>query len=190
MSREEIERGETVIASAGMLFYRKNRGEVEILTAERQNESWKKCNVIVFGGLVQPGDRNAGLAALREGHEETGRTLRCSGALRQVGIYGPQNYFHELKRDGSELIAIPTAIPISDKYFIMIVYASEVLSGVPTENPEMLNLRFVNPLAMADESRRLAFEDALVLADFWHRIRYHPSWMDSRIASWVTTPRD
>lgn len=190
MSQDEVDRGEVVIASAGMLFYRRNRGEIEVLTAERQNVPWKGHNAIVFGGLVQNGDKNVAWAALREGHQETGETMRCSGALRLVGIYGPQNYFHELRRDGSELIAVPTSTPISDKHFVMIVYAVEVLAGEPTENPEMHNLRFINPIALADEGLRLAFEDALILADFWHKIRRHPSWMDPEIASWISTPRD
>lgn len=190
MSEREILEGKTVITSAGMLFYRRNRGEIEVLTAIRQNEPWKRYNAIVFGGLVQKSDKNTGWAALREGHEETGGTLRCSGALRLVGIYGPQNYFHEIRRNGSELIAITTSTPISDKHFVMIVYADEVLSGVPTENPEMHNLRFIKPLVLADEGLRLAFEDALILADFWHKIRYHPSWMDPKIVSLIATPRD
>ncbi len=178
MSEEEIARGETVIASVGVVLYRNRRheGQIEVLVAERQKEPWKGYTALVFGGLVKETDENVPAAAKREGREEAGETLSFA-IKRPVGIYGPQIYFHELALSGdSELTAMPTAIPISDKHFVIIVYAAEVLSGTPTENEEMRKFRFVSPLVLAEERRELAFGDALVLANFWYRIRHDPSW--------------
>ncbi|MBI2640831.1 MAG: NUDIX domain-containing protein [Candidatus Sungbacteria bacterium] len=191
MGEEEIARGEIVIASAGMLFYRRRLGEIEVLTAIRQNEPWAGCTTVDFGGLVKPSDRNVAWAAIREGGEETGGKLQFHG-LRLVGDYGPQNFWHKLKRQGQDLIAIPTETPISGKYhFVHLIYAAEVFAGEPAENPEMLYFRWAKPLDLADEGCMFAFEGALVLAEFWHKIRNHPSWgRDPEVASWIVTPRD
>ena len=190
MSEGEIARGEKIISAAGMLFFRRNLGEIEVLTAERQNEPWKGHLAIVFGGLVQKGDKNSGMAAMREGCEKTGQTLNFRTTIRRIGDYGPQNHHHLLRRRDSELIAVPTSTPISDKHFVIIVYAAEVLSGEPTGNKEMRNFRFENPLTLADEGRPLTYIDPPVLSDFWHQMRHHDSWRDPKIASWMFTPQD
>lgn len=197
MSQEEVDRGEVVVASAGMLFYRRNSGEIEVLTAIRQNEPWKGYTTIDFGGLVKPLDGSghpanmgAAHAALREGKEEGGKKFQL-GAVRFLGHYGPQNFWHELERRSQEIVAIPTQIPTSNKdHFVHIIYAAAVLSGEPVETAEMKKPRWENPLDLADEGRPLAFEGALVLTDFWHKIRHHPSWTDPELASWIFTPRN
>lgn len=197
MNQEKVDRGETVITSAGMLFYRRNRGEIEVLTATRQNEPWRGYTTIDFGGLVKPLDGSgypanlgAAYAAMREGKEEVGKKFRL-GAMRLVGLYGPQNFWHELERRGQEVVAIPTSISISNKdHFVHVIYAAEVLSGEPTETAEMKNPRWERPLDLAGEGRRTTFVGALILADFWHKIHHHPFWADPKIASWITTPRD
>jgi len=190
MSQEEVDRRETVDASAGLLFYRRGGGEIEVLTATRQNQPWQGHTAVEFGGLTKDRDKSVAHTALREGHEETGGTLRLHNALRLIGIYGPQNFWHELKRRYDELVAVPTPIPISERCFVHIVYAAEVLSGEPVETPEMRNFSWAKPLDLADEGRQFTFENALVLADFWHKICHHSSWKDPATASWFYTPRD
>lgn len=191
MSEEDMARGKGVISSAGVVIYRRRGGAVEVLVAERQNEPWRGYTALVFGGLVdEEQEEYVWQAADREGREETGRTVKFA-IKRLVGIYGPRIYFHELTRtDSSELVAIKTPTPISDKHFVMVVYAAEALSGTPTENAEMRKFRFVTPLTLAEERCSLAFGDALVLADFSHKILHHPSWANPKMASWIATPRD
>lgn len=197
MSQDEVDRGEVVVASAGMLFYRRTRGEIEVLTATRQNEPWKGYTTIDFGGLVKPIDGSghpanmgAAHAALREGREEVGEKFQL-GAVRLVELYGPQNFWHTLERRGQEIVAIPTQIPISNKnYFVHVIYAAGVLSGEPMETAEMKNPRWGKPLDLSAEGRKITFVGALILSDFWHKIRHHPSWMDPEMSSWIATPSD
>ena len=184
MSEQEIEEGKIVIASAGLLIYRKVDGAVEVLTAQRQNKPWEGYTTVDFSGLVKKSDRTVKDAAIREGGEETGGTLNFI-IKHLIGIYGPQRFWHELKRRGSDLAAVATAAPISNKYFVATFFAAEVISGEPTANREMQDFRFVSPLALADEGAKLNFDGALVLADFWWKIRYDPSWLDPRVTRWI-----
>lgn len=187
MSEQDMKEGKIVIASAGVLLYRRCRGEIEVLAATRQGEPWSGHVAVVFGGLVDKDDESPKAAAFREGREETGGTLKFK-IRRLVGIYGPKNYFHTLSRENENLIATKTEIPISNKYFVVFIYAGEVLEGEPTENREMLNFRFISPLELADEGNPFAFEEALVLADFWHKVHHDPSWRNPEMDKWICTP--
>lgn len=196
MSEKEIQRGDIVIASAGMLLYRDTPDRAKVLAGKRRNEPWAGYNLLVFGGLVKASDENVLQAAHREAHEETGGMLKITPQdashigtfeltnfkeqnVSPIGVFGPKSWHHVLALDESakEVRTIKTGEEISAKYkFLMTVFAGLVLQReMPPENDEVYDFRWVDPVEFARNKSPCAFDQALALEKFcWlYKRNYH-----------------
>lgn len=193
MSEQEVARGKIVVAAAGMLLYRyPQTGGLEILVGRRKNKPWRNYNLVVLGGLIKENDESALHAALREAHEETGEGLTIKMQyLFPIGSFGPKSCHHDLTFDEKtqSIKAVKTSLPVSDKYlFSMVVYAGMVTGGEPRENKEVHDFRFVDPVELAKNGPRCAFEQALALQTFYDLYTHYDIFHNPRYLSWISTP--
>lgn len=192
MSENDIKKGRVPTASAGMILYKRAPDGLKIVVGERRNDPWKEYAICVFGGSVDGNDENVEQAALREAMEETGGTLRI-GKKHLVGCYGPKSIHHKLVIEKGvglvHLRAEPTTIEVHSHYkFVYVVYAGCVINdAAPRENDEVIKLRFVDPLELTESEKGLAFDQALILADFYYQFLYDPRFLNPQINQWVST---
>ncbi|MBI2122247.1 MAG: NUDIX hydrolase [Candidatus Sungbacteria bacterium] len=176
MSEADIARGDIVIASAGMILYRYTKtGNIEVLVGKRSGEPWKGCYLCVFGGLVQPEDKNVFTAAIREAMEETGGKLCIKPQGIRIGTFGPKSFHHLLSLNKKNQVqAVKTNTLISIRHsFAMTVYAGLVVSGKPRDTREVKELCFECPHVLASKEAPFAFEQALILQKFCKRFVYN-----------------
>lgn len=179
-------------AAAGTILYRwPSEGGIEILMGERRKDPEYGRTVVAFSGLIQPGDESVPHAALREAYEETGRSLGIR-ITHYVKTYGPHIFRHMLYRKDSSLVAQNTGeeIDLPDR-FVLNVYAGLVVFGSPHDNSEIQGLRWVNPENteyLKAGLRCYAFEQALILADFWHKHLYDQTFCSPCILTAIHAP--
>ena len=172
MFSEDHPAGKTVTASVGTIIFR--RRPLRVLTGIRKNWPWEGYRLVVFGGCINPlRDKTALDAAQREAMEETGCVLILED-FNFLGAYGPQSYHHELSFDyeGKKIVAKATSKKISkEAKFVMLAYYAEHLAGIPRDNKEISKLEFIEPEILAQNGLALAFDQALILADFYKKIK-------------------
>jgi len=183
MSGDEIRRGEVVIASVGTILYCFMPDGLKILAGERQNEPWVGTNLFIFGGLVSAQDETVEQAALREAKEETSPSLEIQ--IRHfIGCYGPKSVHYRLTlTDLGELVAIPTKEEMSRYKFVMLAFAGEVTGGylITRPNQESGRLSWIAPKELAANGKPYAFDSALILADFYNKLRHESNFAASPV---------
>lgn len=148
----------TSYVSSDVLIYRRDlNGSLEVLTGRRQNDPWKNCLTVPFGGYVDPDDCSVVTASLREVEEETGLHLKITGF---VGCYGPERFHYNF--DGQR--AIKTANSGHIRPVVALVFAGEAIGGELTDTAEQKGLCWVKPMNLG--GMPMAFDHALALSDF------------------------
>ena len=177
-----------VRSAAGAILYRwPSEGGIEILAGERRRDPERNKTIVAFSGLIKPADKTVGHAALREANEETGDILFVK-ITHHVGTYGPHIFPHILSYKDGVLVAdiSGTELDLPD-LFVLSVYAGLVVARSPRDNLEIRNLRWVRPENLADGKTQFAFEQALILVDFWKKYLYDPSFYNPRVLTAIHT---
>lgn len=144
------------------------RPDGAILTALRENEPWKGCRTIGFGGYVDPPDVDILTATARECHEETGLEVRFT---RLVGIYGPECYHYILvQKDDLSFRASSTGKSGQNRPVVSFVLAGEIIGGYLVETDEMKRFTWMQPKELL--YKELTFDHALHLEHFLDKSRH------------------
>lgn len=148
--------------SADVIIWQPEDGR--ILTGVRQNDPWKGHLTLMFGGYIDPPDRDPASCALREAEEETGLVVKATGF---VGIYGPERFRHKLQRIKATrtFFAEATPEPAHIRPVISIVFVGTVVGGMLKDTAEQKSVKW---LRIEDVVNRefVAFDHARALADW------------------------
>lgn len=152
--------------SSDVIIYQGQGYSIEVLTAIRQNDPWKECITVPFGGYIEPSDECPRRTAIREAEEETGLKVRLTGL---VGIYGPERFHHRLTWVDSTPLWSPyssenTYQPAHIRPVVAFVFCGVVIGGILKDTIEQKGAKWISPSYLLNQS--LAFDHARALADF------------------------